>query len=373
MKINEKEIERFIQENREEMIRNVCELVQIPSVACEDGSGYPYGKACAAALDYIKDVAEQYGLRADLYDYQGVEIRFPEKENGKRILFAAHADVVPPSEGGAYPPFGGIVENNYIIGRGVVDDKAPLIAVLYAMIYIRKKQIPLHTDVRLFCGSHEETDMKDILYYLERAGQPHFGLAVDDDFPVTNGEKGILQFVLRGRKEILKILADDKKGEALGIYIASESVGETVCSTKWKKDGRLWIDARIPTELPVSEAKARVLLFAEKEELEMDLLRAEEGYYISGETGVPKILTDLYNEVTKVKEAPYVMKGCTYARHFKQGCGFGAGNPHERKPFPKGHGGAHQPDEAHNIDVFFHAVKMYILGILRLDEYCDSL
>ena len=47
---------------------------------------------------------------------------------------------------------------------------------------------------------------------------------------------------------------------------------------------------------------------------------------------------------------------------------FGAGNPHEAKPFPAGHGGAHGPDEAHNIPVLLTAVKMYILGIQAIDE-----
>ena len=45
MKNIEKEIEQFIQENREDMINTACRLVRIPSAACEDDSGYPYGRA----------------------------------------------------------------------------------------------------------------------------------------------------------------------------------------------------------------------------------------------------------------------------------------------------------------------------------------
>lgn len=376
MKNIEKEIEQFIQENREDMINTACRLVRIPSAACEDDSGYPYGRACAEALDYLDVLAKQYGLETEMYDYQGLEIRFPQKSPGKRVLFAAHTDVVPPSEGGFYPAFGETVDRNYIIGRGAVDDKVPLLAVLFAMVYLQKKHVPLWIDVRLFCGSHEETDMKDILYYLERAGQPDLGLAVDDDFPVTNGEKGVLEFVLRMAEkdgacgiDVVEKLLTDEKGELTGIHMVSETMGETVCCVKQSGAGECRIDARIPVELSVAEARERVGEFAKKSGMEFEVLKEEDGYYIAGDQGAPKILTDLYNEVTGADEVPYVMKGCTYARHFRCGCGFGAGDPHEKKPFPQGHGGAHQPDEAHNIDVFFNAVKMYVLGILRLNAY----
>lgn len=53
---------------------------------------------------------------------------------------------------------------------------------------------------------------------------------------------------------------------------------------------------------------------------------------------------------------------------FDNGCGFGGGNPHEVKPFPKGHGAAHGADEAHNIYVLFDAIKMLILGIKAIDD-----
>ena len=381
----EKEIDEFLRENRAEMILAVCELVRIPSVAKNTDPNFPYGKACMEALEFCKKLAIKNQLFVEEYGHYGVEVKFSENAEGKRLLFAAHTDVVPEAEENEYPPFGGIVSGDYIIGRGVVDDKAPLLAVLYAMSYLKKKKIPLQIDLRLFCGSHEETDMEDIRYYLEKAGQPDFGLAVDDDFPVTNGEKSVLQFELskyhsevKRREQKMEEndsvkeweeLLEDTDGEVFGLCFRTEEMGKTECRGKITEEGTCMIDLRIPFGFSMSEAKEKVLRFAEEKGLQIRILKEDEGYYISGEEGIPKILTELYNQVTQVCENPYVMKGCTYARHFQKGCGFGAGNPREVKPFGKGHGGAHQSDEAHNIDVFLHAVKMYILGILAVEEY----
>lgn len=385
MRKEEKEIDKFLLENRAEMIRSVCELVQIPSVAQDTDPEFPYGKACAQALKFCEELAANNGLHTREYEHYGVEIKFSEQAQGKRLLFAAHTDVVPAAEGNEYPPFGGIVSGDYIIGRGVVDDKAPLLAVLYAMIYLRKKKIPLQMDLRLFCGSHEETDMEDIVHYLEKEGQPDFGLAVDDDFPVTNGEKSVLQFELRkysaedekgdqkwgknGYRIEWEELMSDSEGEVFGLCVCTEEMGKTECRGERTEEGVYQFDIRIPVGFSIHRAKKEILRFAEEKGLQVKFLKADEGYYISGDEGIPKLLTDLYNQITQVCEKPYVMKGCTYARRFRRGCGFGAGNPREVKPFAKGHGGAHQPDEAHHIEVFLHAVKMYILGILAVEEY----
>ena len=92
------------------------------------------------------------------------------------------------------------MDKGYLIGRGVVDDKAPLIALLYALAFLKEEELIPMNDIRLFVGSHEETDMEDLKYYLQRAGRPDLGIAADDDFPITNGEKSVLKFSLEGKK-----------------------------------------------------------------------------------------------------------------------------------------------------------------------------
>ncbi len=57
-----------------------------------------------------------------------------------------------------------------------------MMATLYALAFFQEKQIPLKNDIRLVFGSNEERGMDDMAYYLEKVGQPDWGLAVDDDF-----------------------------------------------------------------------------------------------------------------------------------------------------------------------------------------------
>lgn len=282
-------IDRYLELRRNEIVEKVCELVRIPSVAEEPQGEFPYGVQCAKALDFCSDLCVEKGLFVTAFDYHCLEAKISSRAQGRRLVLAAHADVVPPSPGNLYPPYGGVVNKGYIIGRGVVDNKAPLIAALYALAFFCENNIPLNNDMRLVVGCCEEYGMGDLRHYLERAGQPDWGLAVDDDFPVCNGEGG------------------------------------------------------------------------------------EGGYLLPEDDKMVVLLTDLYNRVSGTDYRPYVMHAKTYARLFTHGCGFGAGTPNEVKPFPPGHGSAHGPDEAHSVQVLLHAVKMYILGILAVDEYWGEL
>lgn len=401
----EQEIDEFIKRRRDEIVEQVCRLIRIESVSGKAEGSYPYGAACARALDFCGELAGRNGLFAENYDYYGLEIR-PwriQGENGeKKLLLAAHADVVPASSGNIYPAFGGTVDKGYIIGRGAVDDKGPLMALLYTLIFLREQGIRLPCDVRLFVGSHEETDMEDLKYYLKRAGQPDFGLAADDDFPITNGEKSLLKFKIKGALEDAETdrhfwerLLGDKDGEVFGLNIRSERYGSTVCRITEEKisgeaensaeGGRgagrcVLADLRLPVCQELREARKKIfaalkLLAGQESEsqkiqgISVEFIKEEPGYYISADEGIPKLLVDLYHEAGGREEEAYIMEGCTYARHFRPGCGFGAGDPREKKPFPPGHGSAHGPDEAHNIEVLMRAVKLDILGVLAIADY----
>ncbi|QUO33437.1 M20/M25/M40 family metallo-hydrolase [Faecalicatena sp. Marseille-Q4148] len=374
-KIN-RQIDTFIENNQNEIIENVCRLVGIPSVEEEGCTAYPYGAKCAEALDFCAELAKEKGLIVDNYDYYGLEIRLQKEQSGKRLLFAAHADVVPASEGNLYPPFQGIVDKGYIIGRGVVDDKAPLIALLYALAFLKEEELIPMNDIRLFVGSHEETDMEDLKYYLQRAGQPEFGIAADDDFPITNGEKSVLKFQLKGKEtvdEVKELLQKDSTGEVFGLSVIDPVCGRSRCKVteeidEMTKERILCCDLRLPSSENLDEAEKKIRAFAEKQGLEMTVLRLDQGYWISEEEEIPSLLVELYHKLTTLEDRPYIMEGCTYARHFKQGCGFGAGQQGEKKPFPEGHGSAHGPDEAQNIQVLLRALKLDILAALAIDE-----
>lgn len=427
-----REIDEFLDRNREEIVGNLCTLVRIPSVPEKGSLNYPYGARCAEALDFCMDLCREKQLVVWNHDYRCAEVQLKEAQSGRRLLLASHADVVPAEEENLYPAFGGTVTGGYVVGRGVVDDKGPLMATLYAMAFLKEKGVELHNDVRLYFGSNEETGMDDMTYYLEKMGQPDWGLAVDDDFPVTNGEKGLIRFTIRFNKHpellsaesqggfwhlihdhctltwkdhaveeikregidnpvrqalanqeailenhshagILQKLSQDMTGALPGLDRSDEESGRTLMRVyevhTEGEDVAVSFDLRLPVTFPTQEALELLKEFGSDNGLRLEIIKESAGYFVPEEQEIVSLLTNLYNRESGSDDKPYVMGACTYARLFEHGCGFGGGNPHEVKPFPAGHGGAHGPDEAHNITVLLAAIRMYILGILEVDEF----
>lgn len=71
-----------------------------------------------------------------------MEAKLSPQAKGRRLVIASHADVVPVDDDDIYPPFGGTVQGDYIVGRGAVDDKGPLIATLYALAFSKRSRSP---------------------------------------------------------------------------------------------------------------------------------------------------------------------------------------------------------------------------------------
>ena len=78
----------------------------------------------------------------------------------------------------------------WLLGRGVSDDKGPMIVTLYALKFLKEQGYQLRYPIRAIVGDNEETHMNDVKYYLENYPAPVFCFTPDAEFPVCNGEKG---------------------------------------------------------------------------------------------------------------------------------------------------------------------------------------
>jgi carboxypeptidase PM20D1 len=95
---------------------------------------------------------EVVGGASLLYTWRGTNESLPP------ILLLAHQDVVPADEGGwTYPPFSGTVEAGAVWGRGALDDKAALMAMLEAVERMLAEGIAPERTVYLAFGHDEET------------------------------------------------------------------------------------------------------------------------------------------------------------------------------------------------------------------------
>ena len=124
----------------QELLENLGKFVSINSVF--DGStvdkNNPFGKGVSKALGFIEKLARNDGFTVTNYENKVVEILCGE---GKNITILAHADVVPAGTGWNQDPFKMVDHGDRLTGRGVADDKGPLLAAYYAMKAIRDNHL----------------------------------------------------------------------------------------------------------------------------------------------------------------------------------------------------------------------------------------
>lgn len=174
------------------LVEAIARLVRIESTLGPAQPGMPFGPGPAAALEAFLDTARAWGLTGEnLEGYVGA-VDLNGQETALHIL--GHLDVVDAGEGWTVTPaFSPKVVDGLFYGRGVSDDKGPLLAALLAMKVVKDLNLPLRRGVRLLAGTDEETGFRDIRwYYASHPYAPHT-LSPDADFPIINIEKGHYQ------------------------------------------------------------------------------------------------------------------------------------------------------------------------------------
>lgn len=167
------------------------ENLRIPSVQAEAAEGAPYGLDVRRSLDHVLATAEALGFRTCNVDNHLGWCEYGEGEEMVAVL--GHLDVVPAGDGWSFDPWGGEIRDDRIFGRGSMDDKGPSIAALFALAALRDSGLPLRRRIRLLFGCNEETGSADVKYYLAHGGEvPVMGFTPDGEYPVINGEKGII-------------------------------------------------------------------------------------------------------------------------------------------------------------------------------------
>lgn len=185
------QLDKYIDEHRQEMLDDICELCRINSEKMPYEEGMPYGPGAAECLDMALDMAEEYGF--DVQDYDGFVGVADMNELPRQLDILAHLDVVPAGEGWTVTaPFEPVERDGRLYGRGTADDKGPAVAALYAMRAVKELGIPLRKNVRLILGTDEECGSSDIEHYYSVEEEAPMTFSPDGDYPVVNIEKGRL-------------------------------------------------------------------------------------------------------------------------------------------------------------------------------------
>lgn len=181
-----------------DLFENLGKFVAINSVYDEKtvNKENPFGKGVSKALKFITDLAKADGFEAKNYENKVVEILCGE---GKNITILAHADVVPAGTGWDQDPFSMVDHGDYLTGRGVADDKGPLLAAYYAMKAVRDNHMLGNYQIRFIVGGNEESGSAGVEYYFQKLKkeQPNLGFSPDAEYPLIFAEKGILNFEVK--------------------------------------------------------------------------------------------------------------------------------------------------------------------------------
>lgn len=203
------DFDKLLMPYRDELIETLKKFVKINSVYDEKtvSEEHPFGEGVSKALNFIHELAIKDGFKSTNYGNKVVEILVGDYEENVTIL--AHADVVPEGQGWDHDPFVIKEENDALYGRGVADDKGPLLASYYALKALRDNNMLGKYQVRFIVGGNEESGSQGVEYYFNtlKAKQPTYGFSPDAEFPLIYAEKGIYTFKSSGRIKLDEVLS----------------------------------------------------------------------------------------------------------------------------------------------------------------------
>lgn len=190
----------LVQENeRQQALAALKRLVAKPSYNEAPAPGAPFGPKIRQALDELMRICDELGYQTyeDPDGYYG----YAETGTGSETFgIIGHVDTVPASDLSTWEhdPYSGEVFGDVVYGRGVQDDKGPVIAALFAVKALENRGYHFNKKIRFIFGTDEETLWRGIAKYNQKEAPIDLGFSPDAEFPVTYAEKGLQQSYLVG-------------------------------------------------------------------------------------------------------------------------------------------------------------------------------
>jgi succinyl-diaminopimelate desuccinylase len=159
----------------DEIVDYTAALVRIPTVN-------PPGAEYEACARFIGRDLERRGFSVEYIAAEGLPehtARFPRVNvvgsrrggPGPVVHLNGHFDVVPPGDGWTMDPFGGVVRDGRIYGRGVCDMKAGIAAALFAAEAIERAGVDLPGTIEISGTVDEESGGFAGVAYLAEVGR----------------------------------------------------------------------------------------------------------------------------------------------------------------------------------------------------------
>jgi acetylornithine deacetylase/succinyl-diaminopimelate desuccinylase-like protein len=212
--LDRRDLFSYIDSRKQDLVADLQSLIRQRSVSAkrqglEQCAAVVAGIMIKAGIDtrilYLPNdgVSDEPGSTAPPIVYG--EVKTKRKTNGpaRTLLFYNHYDVQPedPIELWEHDPYEGVIEGDYIYGRGSSDDKGELITRIKAVEYYLKSFGDVPCNIKFLVEGEEEIGSVHIGEYLARYHNEfscdgviwEFGYVNEQDIPIiTLGMKGLL-------------------------------------------------------------------------------------------------------------------------------------------------------------------------------------
>lgn len=189
------QISAAIEKNWPDFLKLLKQVMQVPSVKSESAPHAPYGVETRRVLSLVMDKSASFGFDTNVID-DAIGYAQWGAEGADYIGILGHLDVVPAGSGWDYPPFDLSEKDGRLYGRGILDNKGPIISCLYGMKLLKELGHQPKKNLRIIFGTDEESGMSDIAHYLAVEQPPVFGFTPDCKYPVVYGERGVVNVML---------------------------------------------------------------------------------------------------------------------------------------------------------------------------------
>ena len=136
------------------------EVVKILSGFVRIDTSNPPGNETKGA-EYLKSILDRDGIASEVFEMEpgrgNIVARLKGSGKKRHILLMGHIDVVGVErEKWTVDPFGGLVKDGYLYGRGSSDDKGMASACLEVFLLLHRLKVPLDRDVIFLAEAGEE-------------------------------------------------------------------------------------------------------------------------------------------------------------------------------------------------------------------------
>ncbi len=142
------------------------ETAQLLSHYLQFDTSNPPGQE-ALAIEFLAELLQERGFSPQVLqsapDRANLVVRLtsPMKTTAPPLLLYAHADVVPANATDwSIPPFGGLIQDGFVWGRGALDDKGLGIIFVQVLTLLKQHQVPLQRDIILLIAADEEANSR---------------------------------------------------------------------------------------------------------------------------------------------------------------------------------------------------------------------